>query len=155
VVAKMLAKPLEERYQSAADVARDLRECERIMQDAAGQTTERSPGSTRFYVDSDAQSMVLAQTIERSRRSDEEEPVVEPSLAKGVARAFDSLEATQRLAVMTGLADGPLENLVDTVAIEEAKRAAEAPHGWTGRDTAVALGGAVAGLIAAAIIVYA
>ena len=155
VVAKMLAKPLQERYQSAADVARDLRECERILQDAAGQAIERSPGSTRFYVDSDAQSMVLAQTIERSRRSDELEPVPEPSLAKGVARAFDSLEATQRLAVMTGLADGALENIVDTVAIEEAKRAAELPRGWTGRDTAVALGGAVAGLITAVLIVFA
>ena len=29
IVAKMLAKPLEERYQSAQELARDLRECER------------------------------------------------------------------------------------------------------------------------------
>ncbi len=155
VVAKMLAKPLEERYQSAADVARDLRECERILQDAAGQTTERAPGSTRFYLDSDAQSMVLNQTIERSRSSDEQEPVNEPSPAKGVARAFDSLEATQRLAVMTGLAEGPVENFVDTVAIETAQRTAERRRGWTGRDSAVVLGGVIAGLIAALIIVFA
>ena len=155
VVAKMLAKPLEERYQSAADVARDLRECERLLQDAASQTTERAPGSTRFYLDSDAQSMVLNQTIERSRRSDEQAPVAEPSPAKGVARAFDSLEATQRLAVMTGLAEGPVENFVDTLAIEGAQRSAEPPRSWTGRDTAVVLGGAAAGLIAAVIIMFA
>jgi hypothetical protein len=99
--------------------------------------------------------MVLNQTIERSRRSDEQAPVAEPSPAKGVARAFDSLEATQRLAVMTGLAEGPVENFVDTLAIEAAQRSAEPPRSWTGRDTAVVLGGAAAGLIAAVIIVFA
>ena len=31
IVAKMLAKPLEERYQDAREVARDLRECERSL----------------------------------------------------------------------------------------------------------------------------
>src|SRR5213075_555950 len=31
IIAKMLAKPLEERYQDAAEVARDLRDCERQL----------------------------------------------------------------------------------------------------------------------------
>ncbi len=42
IVAKMLAKALEERYQSAAEVARDLRECERQLADS--QSAPVTPG---------------------------------------------------------------------------------------------------------------
>ena len=43
VVAKMLAKPLEERYPDAREVARDLRECERGIAAAGDDDPERQP----------------------------------------------------------------------------------------------------------------
>ena len=41
VVAKMLAKPLEERYQDAREVAKDLRECERALSAPVAADAER------------------------------------------------------------------------------------------------------------------
>jgi serine/threonine-protein kinase len=40
IVAKMLAKPLEERYQDAAEVGRDLRQCERELAGPAATATQ-------------------------------------------------------------------------------------------------------------------
>ena len=42
VVAKMLAKPLDERYQDAREAARDLRECERSLAGAGGDDAVRT-----------------------------------------------------------------------------------------------------------------
>ena len=76
IVAKMLAKPLEERYQDAREVARDLRECERSL--AAPPSAHASPaappgsraGRSRELVDTHAKTMVLAQTVNRTREQD-------------------------------------------------------------------------------------
>src|SRR5690349_23657212 len=43
IIAKMLAKPLEERYQDAGEVARDLRECERQVVAAGTASTTTQP----------------------------------------------------------------------------------------------------------------
>src|SRR5436853_494245 len=45
IIAKMLAKPLEERYQDATEVARDLHECERQLAGLAATQSTR-PGAT-------------------------------------------------------------------------------------------------------------
>lgn len=77
VVGKMLAKTLEERYQSAADVARELREIERQLgapgrsaASAALPAGALSPGPRPSPIDTDTKAAVLAQHVERSRRSD-------------------------------------------------------------------------------------
>ena len=108
IVAKMLAKPLDERYGDARDVARDLRECERQLAAPLGSTQPSRPmlnlasGSQPELVDTRAQSVVLAQTVNRTREADRAPGEAEPALAHGVASSFDSLEATQRLAALTG-----------------------------------------------------
>ncbi len=110
IVAKMLAKPLEERYQDAHEAARDLRECERQL--AASATPPplhaTSPGLAPVpqLANSDARTVVLAQTLNRDRQADKmpaEVATAEP-LAQRIAPSFDSLEATQRLASLTGAA---------------------------------------------------
>src|ERR671932_1201539 len=104
IVAKMIAKPLEERYQDAAEVARDLHECERQLAGIASAQSTR-PGATSTsapepkIVDGDAKTIVLAQSVSRTREADRLAPEDAPEApARGLAPAFDSVEATQRLA---------------------------------------------------------
>jgi serine/threonine-protein kinase len=76
VIARMLAKPLDERYQSAKDVARDLRECERLLAVADAVALPEplpavalSPGSQPAIIDA-AKTTALDKSRERTRRSD-------------------------------------------------------------------------------------
>jgi len=109
IVAKMLAKPVEERYQDAQEVARDLRECERHLTASptaslASRTTPLAPEPQ--LADVVSRTVVLGQTVNRTREADkspQEVPAAE-SPPQRIAPAFDSLEATQRLASMTGAA---------------------------------------------------
>src|SRR5437667_348381 len=111
IVAKMLAKPLEERYQGAQELAQDLRECERQLAAPPGSTVPPRPtglasGPQPELVDTRAHDVVMAQTLNRTRDKDKtpEDPTTPP--ARGLSHSFDSLEATQRLAVLTGAAWG-------------------------------------------------
>jgi serine/threonine-protein kinase len=157
IVARMLAKALDERAQSATEIARSLRECEQQAGAALASTSVTStlplpglaPGPTPAVVDREVKSAVLSQTVERSRRAESTDP--EAPAARGVSRTFDSLEATQRL-----------------VALSEAARQSDPAAGtlpfplqpthtatgsWSARDTLIVIAGAVAGLIVAALIV--
>src|SRR5712691_9012769 len=117
IVAKMIAKPLEERYPDAAELARDLRECERQLAAAAPASAPTAATKTQALqsigvvtppqptlVDAAAQSSVLAQTVNRTREADRVTDQGSAPPARGVASSFDSAEATQRLASLTGAA---------------------------------------------------
>ncbi|HSU76531.1 MAG TPA: serine/threonine-protein kinase [Burkholderiales bacterium] len=150
IIAKMLAKPLEERYQDAAEVARDLRDCERQM---AGSTSEMQstrppavPATTPpqpTLVDSTHKSAVLGQAVTRTREADrvaEEAAAAAP--ARGLAASFDSAEATQRLASLTGVA-------APQTATQAIKSIPRPPSGrWRRRDWLMVAGAAVCGLVA-------
>src|SRR5919204_432721 len=82
-VAQMIAKPVEERYQDAAEVARDLRECERHLAGvarvdpaAATRTLPLKPAAVAplppqpTLVAADAKTSVLAQSVARTREAD-------------------------------------------------------------------------------------
>ncbi len=75
IVAKSLAKQADERYQSARELAEDLKECASQFDDK-----EMAPIAAHFTED-DAQDM-------------------SPTL--GISKAFDSLDATRQLAILTG-----------------------------------------------------
>jgi eukaryotic-like serine/threonine-protein kinase len=165
IVAKMLAKALEERYQSAAEVVRDLRECERQLGGAAavpgalGPATGLSSGAQPELLDTNAKTTVLAQTLNRTRQIDNSpsEGAVTPP-ARGLAHSFDSMEATQRLAALTGAtttqqrtSPAELERQTATQAIES-MRTPKRP-GWRRRDWLVVVGAAVVGIIAARAVV--
>jgi serine/threonine-protein kinase len=167
IVAKMLAKPLEERYQSAQELAGDLRNCERQIATPAATTQPLRPmglasgsglavgsglasGTQPELALTQAQSVVMAQTLNRTRQDDtvRGEPTDPP--ARGLAHSFDSAEATQRLAALTGASGG----LTDSVSATQAMSSLKPPdaRGWRRRDWLL-LGGATAlALLIAALI---
>ncbi len=175
IVAKMIAKPLEERYQDAAEAARDLRECER--QAVASATTVPPAGTATLpagtvaaatvpagtvpaapptMVDAKAKSVVMAQTVSRTRQVDQPaapEAALAPTStvpAQGLAKSFDSAEATQRLATLTGATGTlPPEASLRQTATQAVKSLPEPRAVWRRRDWALVAGAALCGLLAA------
>ena len=153
VVAKMLAKPLEDRYADAREVARDLRECERGVTAPAAATLPGRPvglasGQQPEMVSTSAKTVVLAQSVKRTRERDKEpSDEASPAPAHGVSHSFDSNEATQRLAALTGSATIPQTTTQAIGAVPHAPRAR-----WRRRDWLLLDGAAVAGLIVAGMV---
>ena len=153
VVAKMLAKPLDERYQDAREAARDLRECERSLAGPASTTLSGRPlglasGTQPEMMSTQSKAAVLAQSVNRSRQLGEKTPAEAGApLARGVSNSFDSNEATQRLAALTGSATIP------QTATQAIGAVPHPPRGrWRRRDWLVVGGATLAGLIVAGII---
>jgi serine/threonine protein kinase len=165
IVAKMLAKALEERYQDAGEVARDLRECERQLAAAGAATVppgfarasadattvQLASGPQPELLDTGAKSAVLAQTLNRTRAADQTTEEMTAPPARGLAHAFNSSEATQRLAALTGASTHTPETA--TQAIESLKKAPRA--GWRRRDWLVVAGAGILGLVVARAVVRA
>src|SRR6185295_15232628 len=169
IVAKMLAKPLEERYQSAPELANDLRNCERQIASPAAVTQPLRPlglgtaglatagglaaGTQPELALSQAQSVVMAQTLNRTRQDDSNRGDGTDPPARGLAHSFDSAEATQRLAAMTGAST----TLSDSVSATQAMSSLRPPesHGWRRRDWLLVGGALLLGLLIAAAILRA
>jgi serine/threonine-protein kinase len=154
IVAKMLAKTLEERYQSAAEVTRDLRECERqLAAPVAGALPPRpsaalATGPQPEFVNTNAKSLVMAQTLNRTRQHDNAPEELPTPPARGLAHSFDSLEATQRLAVMTGAGTTPGEDPQTATQVISSMKPPPRP-GWRRRDWLLVGGAGLLGLILA------
>jgi len=153
VVAKMLAKPLEQRYQDAREVAKDLRECERLLTQPLptglpGRPSGLASGAQPEMATTQVKTVVLAQTVNRTRQQDSagDEPV--SPVAVGVSHSFDSNEATQRLAALTGAAGGPQTATQALNAVPHATR-----RTWRRRDWLLVAGAAIAGVLVASAIV--
>jgi eukaryotic-like serine/threonine-protein kinase len=153
VIAKMLAKPLEERYQDAREVAKDLRECERaltppVIATQTGRPSGLATGTHHELLDTRAKSVVLAQSVTRSREMDNAPQKTADEtgspLARGVSHSFDSHEATQRLASLTGASSLPVTATQAVHAVPHAPRAA-----WRRRDWLLVGGAVLAGLVVA------
>ena len=159
IVAKMLAKPLEERYHDAAEVGRDLRECERQLGVPASSTQPPrtlpglAPAPQPRLVDSDAKTVVLAQTLNRTRVGDQAPEELPESPARGLAQSFDSLEATQRLATLTGAAVKRDEPAQSTTQVMRSITPSSEPRRWRRRDWLLVVAAAVGGLVVAGRIV--
>jgi hypothetical protein len=102
IVAKALNKNMEERYQSARDLAQDLLDCKKMLQGRAAvlaklPTEQRgeppAPGATR------RQDKILP--IKSATMKVADAAASKPALT--LAKGFDSYEATMRLAAMTGM----------------------------------------------------
>jgi serine/threonine-protein kinase len=153
VVAKMLAKPLEERYQDARELAKDLRECERalggpVAATVAGRPIGLASGAQHEFLDTRAKTVVLAQSVTRSRETDNApEKTAEGTgspPARGVSHSFDSHEATQRLAALTGTSAPPVTATQAVHAVPHAPRGS-----WRRRDWLLLGGAVLAGLVVA------
>ena len=150
VVAKMLAKAVDERYQSAAELARDLHACEhQLGVPAAAPAREATaptfaPGAEHAAIDTQSREAVLKQATVHSRREDSAASTQPEALARGLARSFDSNEATMRLAALTLSAPGA----------SHTAPAGAAPfwRRWGRRDTLAVAAAILAGLAIAALI---
>src|SRR5687767_3609043 len=165
IVAKMLAKPLEERYQNAQELANDLRNCERQISTPTAITQPLRPlgmgtssggglaaGTQPELALQQAQSVVMAQTLNRTRSEDTVPSETSEVPARGLAHSFDSAEATQRLAAMTGASTSTA--LTDSVSATQAMSSLKPPdsRGWRGRDWALVGAATLLGLLIAAAI---
>jgi len=167
IVAKMLAKPLEERYQSAHVLAQDLRNCERQIAAPLGATQPLRPvglasGSQPELALTQAQAVVMAQTLNRTRLDDRGEPsaqlAAEPAGTAqapaapphALARTFDSAEATQRLAALTGV--DTFDPAVSATQAISSMKSAES-RGWRRRDWLLLGGATLLGTLVAGAIV--
>jgi serine/threonine protein kinase len=112
IVAKALSKNVEERYQSAADLAKDLRDCKEMLQ---GRTTEPSVFSAAQTGAPPAPTATRRHDKVLTMKSASMKAVngVPDKPALTLAKAFDSYEATMRLAAMTGM-DKELAGFADT-----------------------------------------
>ncbi len=90
IVAKALAKKVEERYQNALDLARDLRACRDTLPRSERPVSVEPAGKKKLN------GLAIG---EQGLGAEKDEPV--PSTL-GLSRAFDSSEATLRLAALTG-----------------------------------------------------
>jgi eukaryotic-like serine/threonine-protein kinase len=105
ILAKALAKSVDERYQSAGDFAADLRECRKTLEPPMEASNPRltTSGSNPSLNQSVTQTMVLERSPQpvKAPVKAQPEPVAaaaaEPVPTRGLSRAFDSTEATQRL----------------------------------------------------------
>jgi serine/threonine protein kinase len=157
IVAKMLAKPLEERYQDAQEAARDLRECEKQIAAPPAGTQPPHPAAPRAVepvpqlVDIRAKTVVMAQPVNRTREADKTPEESSPPPAHGLAHSFNSSEATQRLAAMTGAATWAQQGQQSaTQAVSALPRGG---GGWRRRDWLLVGGAALLGLVVAGAIV--
>ena len=119
IVAKALAKDLDDRYQDAKEFANDLRACRDRMPRSLPPLDVGKPQA--------APSVQLAEAIPAARHVDSREDESKP-VAAGLSSAFDSAAATMRLAALTGTSED-LEDLSKTLkmpipTMEEINRAA-------------------------------
>ncbi|HZE10348.1 MAG TPA: serine/threonine-protein kinase [Burkholderiales bacterium] len=107
IVAKVLAKAPEARYQSSADFANDLRECK--AQILTGQPGV-GPGMVTTKPPIPAALLAAAKPAPAAPSAQDtgQDTTTIPSPTKGISRAFDSQEATQRLMKQIA-ADGTTE----------------------------------------------
>ena len=156
IVAKMIAKPVEERYQDALEVARDLRDCERQLGASPAATLAsrtQSIAPAPQLADAASRTVVLGQTLNRTREADRAPPEAAPPAEappQRIAPSFDSLEATQRLASMTGAAATWTPQSA-TQAVSALPRPAAGR--WRRRDWLLVGGATVLGLLLAGAIV--
>lgn len=113
IVAKALAKGLDDRYQSAKDLAADLRACRDTLP-SSGQQMDVTTGVS-------VADHRLADAIPASTRVEEVNDRIE-STTQGLSKTFDSAAATMRLAAMTATAE-EVDALSKTLKMPKASQA--------------------------------
>jgi serine/threonine-protein kinase len=150
IIAKVLAKSPDARYQSAADLANDLRECRAQMETGVQSVGAHLTPTRPIPV---APQAAAAPTLPAGQDLSEE---IASSPTKGISRAFDSLEATQRLMRQIG-ADGTTEFVAtkafSATTISRARAFRSEVHPW-GRRENVVFGVTVGVALVIAMLIY-
>ena len=162
VVAKAIAKAPDERYADAAELAADLRECRKQI-DEAGPAVASAAVPAQAKIDQESSVSLLGDDLPGTRRDDVEHSPSDPAPTLGVAKSFDSLEATLRFAAQTGMMR-EIEEYARTHRMQpeperfheggqetagSSRRARVAPTQWTRKDRLIFATGIAAALIVA------
>jgi eukaryotic-like serine/threonine-protein kinase len=129
IVAKALAKTPDDRYQDAAELARDLRSAKEAPAGAGTAAVARLPAQPVLNTEA---AQALARSLPGERRADGQGPVIDTTPTLGLSKAFNSLDATMKLAVQTGMVDALKDDLEPSPSamVAEMRRG----PGWTLRD---------------------
>ena len=149
IVAKALAKTPEDRYQNATELARDLHESAKDIPS----TPVRAAGRPAPQPKLAPQAQALARSLPGERRDDVAGTATEPAPTLGLSKAFNSLDATMKLAAQTGMAEALRSQGTAgaSAALGEMRRAA----GWTSHDKLIFAASVAGALAVGAIIVLA
>jgi serine/threonine protein kinase len=165
IVAKALAKSPQNRYSDAREMARDLRECGKHVGQVEEVTTHLAPRPARASFDPEPAADLLVRPVPKTRREDAEPAPFEPAVTLGFSRAFNSLDATMRLAAQTGMAR-EMEDFAKTVKMRIETGGAGTPQqarafplarqpGWSRQDKLIFTAGIVCAILIGAMIVFA
>jgi eukaryotic-like serine/threonine-protein kinase len=172
IVAKALAKDLDERYPSAKQLADDLRECRTQIKAAPARSPTVAAATQPVFskLDTEAAAQLLAHSYPQTRQDDGSNEIIDLSATLGFSKVFDSAAATRRLAVQTGVVDKSW----DYITTQNLRAAATNVHGsivggtlshhtppsfgtadkgWSARDKWTFLIGVCAAAVVAALIV--
>ena len=158
VVAKALAKTAEDRYQVAGEFARDLRDSAKQIAATAASAPAVARTAPQATLDTEA-AQALARSLPGERRSETVGTVSEPAPALGLSKAFNSLDATMKLAVQTGMVEAlqaaPVQ--ADGSATEARAMVGEMRKGpgWSKKDRTIFAASVAGATIVGAIIVFA
>jgi serine/threonine protein kinase len=127
IVAKALAKAPDERYSNAKQLADDLRECRTQIKTVSRQSSAfaavKQPAFSK--IDTEAATQLLAHSYPQTRQNDSAQEMIDLTATLGLSKVFDSAEATRKLAVQTGVADGSW----DCAKTQKVQEAATSVHG--------------------------
>jgi len=167
IIAKALAKASADRYANASELAADLRECQKRIE-AAGVSPAAASVASKLATASfnrDSASELLSRTVPAERRKDMEvDPYADTAeqstpATLGLSKAFDSLEATVRLAVQTGMTTD-IRSLTQSSSGKTAGGTTSPGYrimgglGWTARDKLIFVISAIGAIIVGAFIVF-
>jgi len=163
IVAKALAKSPADRYSDAREMARDLREC-RNRAAAAGSAAARAPKPAQASFDPEPAADLLVRSNPNTRRSDAETDTLEPAPALGLSKAFDSLDATMKLAAQTGMAR-EMEDLAQTMEMRAGGSGPDVTGlgrafpiaggpGWSAQDKLIFAASVAGAVVVGAVIVF-
>jgi len=157
IVAKALAKTAEERYQDAGEFAHDLRDCAKQVA-ATAQTSAIERTAPRAKLDTEA-AQALARSLPGEQRADTVGTVSEPAPALGLSKAFNSLDATMKLAAQTGMMEAlkGLPDQADGSATEARAMVGEMRkgQGWNKKDKTIFAASVAGAVLVGAVIVFA
>ena len=165
IVAKAIAKAPGDRYGSTRELASDLRDCQRRLQaaEAPPAVTATTTSKRAIASFSPEAADVLAQTAPSTRREDGEPLTIQSQPpAIGLSKAFDSLDATMRLAIQTGAVTDPGPGSVIPATTGKASATTpgtggyrvSAANAWSQQDRIIFASGVAGATLVGALIVF-
>jgi serine/threonine protein kinase len=153
IVAKALAKSPEDRYQNAAELARDLHNSAKVESTTPESTATRT--LPQLQLDTEA-ALALARSLPGERRADAVSDTIDTAPTLGLSRAFDSLEATAKLAARIGVPDA-VQHVPGTGSATEARAMVSEMRngpGWSRKDKTIFAASVAGATLVGALIVF-